>query len=189
MNRKINTQTQSRHKIYASGFSLIELLVVIAIIGILSNVILSSLSTARNKAHDARSTINFRTLKQALDVYALEHSNIYPAGTYFSNQPSWDNLRVLLSDTLGAIPSNVPPNGPYMYLGVVSGQVGADSAKLSTTHSDGSIHTLIFDHSVGKCFYLDVPLLSPSEMSLNDGGIYDGHLEYIVGKGCIVTVN
>lgn len=173
---------------YNTGFTLIELLVVIAIIGILSSVILSSLSTARNKAHDARSTMNFRTLKQALDIYALEHENVYPAGTYFSDQPSWDNLRVLLSDTISTIPNNVSPNRPYMYWGVVSGQ-NAIYASISTVHSDGTRHTLTFNHSVGKCFYLDVPLLSPTDMSMNDGGIYDNDLEYLVGEGCIITVN
>jgi prepilin-type N-terminal cleavage/methylation domain-containing protein len=51
------------------GFTLIELLVVIAIIGILSSVVLASLSTARAKSRDARRIGDISQMRTALEVY------------------------------------------------------------------------------------------------------------------------
>jgi prepilin-type N-terminal cleavage/methylation domain-containing protein len=55
------------------GFTLIELLVVIAIIGILSSVVLASLSTARNKGADA-------TIKANLSNARAQAENYYDTG-------------------------------------------------------------------------------------------------------------
>jgi len=52
-------QKKSRHK---KGFTLIELLVVIAIIGILSSVVIASLSSARSKAYQRRLQADFRAM-------------------------------------------------------------------------------------------------------------------------------
>jgi prepilin-type N-terminal cleavage/methylation domain-containing protein len=64
------------------GFTLIELLVVIAIIGILSSVVLASLSTARNKAKDAGIRSQMSSLRTQAEIYYSDHSNSYgTAGT------------------------------------------------------------------------------------------------------------
>lgn len=60
-----------------SGFTLIELLVVIAIIGILSSVVLASLSTARQKSRDAKRISDIGQLQLSLELY-YDGSQQYP---------------------------------------------------------------------------------------------------------------
>ena len=59
------------------GFTLIELLVVIAIIGILSAVVLASLSTARNKGNDAAIQSDFSTIQTQAEIYYGGNGNSY----------------------------------------------------------------------------------------------------------------
>lgn len=59
------------------GFTLIELLVVIAIIGLLSSIVLASLSSARKKAGYAKMAAEINSLKNALEMYKIDNK-IYP---------------------------------------------------------------------------------------------------------------
>lgn len=63
------------------GFTLIELLVVIAIIGMLSSVILASLSSARSKSRDARRLSDVKQLQTALELYYASN-NSYPISSW-----------------------------------------------------------------------------------------------------------
>jgi prepilin-type N-terminal cleavage/methylation domain-containing protein len=62
------------------GFTLIELLVVIAIIGILSSVVLASLSTARQKSRDAKRISDLGQVQLALELY-FDRIQSYPSTT------------------------------------------------------------------------------------------------------------
>jgi prepilin-type N-terminal cleavage/methylation domain-containing protein len=60
-----------------SGFTLIELLVVVAIIGILSSILVSAFSYARQKAQDSRVNQTIHSYNTALTEYYIDH-NTYP---------------------------------------------------------------------------------------------------------------
>lgn len=95
----------------SKGFTLIELLVVIAIIGILSTVILSSLSSSRERARDAKRKADLNTIRTALTMYYLDYGN-YPqesdgcgrtgdGGAYFNySGTNWGYLGRSIADCL-----------------------------------------------------------------------------------------
>lgn len=60
------------------GFTLIELLVVIAIIGILTSIVLASLSTARKKSRDIKRITDIVQLRNAIGLYFNE-KGVYPS--------------------------------------------------------------------------------------------------------------
>ena len=86
------------------GFTLIELLVVIAIIGILSAVVLTSLTSARVKARDARRQSDLHQISVALELYNNTHG-AYPAGSAGSDRGCWrtQSTADLVCNPLGAL--------------------------------------------------------------------------------------
>jgi general secretion pathway protein G len=57
------------------GFTLIELMVVIALIGILSSVILASLTTVKERNRDAKRVSDIREIEKALSLYQISNNS------------------------------------------------------------------------------------------------------------------
>ena len=72
---------------FSTGFTLIELLVVISIVSLLSAVVFSSLNSARAKARDAKRLADLMQIRNALILYADDHSGNYP--TSYSSSVPW----------------------------------------------------------------------------------------------------
>lgn len=117
----------------ANGFTLIELLVVIAIIGLLSSVVLASLSSARGKAKDARRTSDLKQIQVALELY-YDSNRAYPStgGTWRSQCAAWGShpannvIPGLAPNYLPTIPADPDMNAGaslccYLYISGVSG--------------------------------------------------------------------
>lgn len=115
----------SRASSKEKGFTLIELLVVIAIIGILSSVVLASLSTARAKSRDAKRVAEIGQISKALELY-YDANQTYPSTTP-AGFSGVDAAIQLLAST-GVLPkAPIPPAGTnvtYIYHGLLKDEAG-----------------------------------------------------------------
>ena len=110
---------KSSHKKLLRGFTLIELLVVVSIIGLLSTIVVLSLSDARDKADIARIMQDFNNMEKALVLYVdNQELSVWPteASLGLGGDPLISSLiaGTSLSDFMSNTP--IPPKGvAYRY--------------------------------------------------------------------------
>ena len=132
------------------GFTLIELLVVIAIIGILSSVVLASLSTARQKSRDAKRVSDIGQIQLGLELF-FDANQSYPSTTPACGGAvctTTANVEASVSalTSAGYLPqSPVPPAGGtpsiYLYRGLVS--AGTECIAVATACTNYWLGTIL----------------------------------------------
>jgi prepilin-type N-terminal cleavage/methylation domain-containing protein len=114
-------------KRYTKGFTLIELLVVIAIIGILSSVVLVSLSSARNKGRDASMQGSMTSLRSSAEMYYSSNgSSGY--NNLFTGNNTWASVDTGTQNLLTAV-----SNLTTVHTAVSSASIWAAQAQLPST--------------------------------------------------------
>lgn len=102
------------------GFTLIELLVVIAIIGLLTSVILASLSYARQKSRDGKRIAEITQTVRALELF-YDSNQRYPSTTPTGFSGKDAALKMLASFSFLPTMALLPPpgtNATYIYRGI-----------------------------------------------------------------------
>lgn len=129
------------------GFTLIELLVVIAIIGILSAVVLASLSTARTKGKDASVQESMSSMRAAAEiVYSTNGSGTgYGAMTYSSSCASPSGLFADTASNMSNLVTSVKSNA-YSSTAVACG-ASASAWVFAATLPSGSSNQFCVDSS------------------------------------------
>lgn len=105
----------TKQKQKQKGFTLIELLVVIAIIGILAALILSNLSTVREKARDSQRKSDLRALADALSMYSDDNNYMYPSSSGSWVEVNTSTLASLSPTYLKMMPEDPINSAVYKY--------------------------------------------------------------------------
>src|SRR4051812_26623978 len=104
----MNLASLSARKGHMKGFTLIELLVVIAIIGILSAVVLASLSTARSKGKDASAQESMSGMRAAAEIFYTTSNSYGVAGS--NNGTAGSNCGTAVAATNSTLYSDTTSN-------------------------------------------------------------------------------
>jgi len=111
------------------GFTLIELLVVIAIIGILSSIVVASLSGAKGSGRDAKRISDIKNIQLALALYYNDNLKYPPTLTDATFSPY-----------IGTPPKDPSTNTLYFYAALVPGSIApGQSCSLATRYHLGAV--------------------------------------------------
>jgi general secretion pathway protein G len=143
---------KSYRKSIRKGFTLVEILIVVIILGILAAIVIPQFTNASSDARQSSMTSQLQTIRSQLELYKLQHGDLYPTtdgkctAATFTN---WDRLTGK-TDADGTINAN-GAYGPYLQ------QPPTNPLTNSSTVSDTASKTVgfVFEDATGKIYGVD----------------------------------
>ena len=114
--KKITSPARER-RLLSKGFTIVELLIVIAIIGLLTGIVMTSLTPAKSKARDAKRISDLGNVQAALELY-FDRCKQYPISTggwLDLNTANGCPANVKLGTYITTLPTNTTGAVPYDY--------------------------------------------------------------------------
>lgn len=95
-----------------SGFTLVELLIVVIILGILAAIAIPSFSTATSESKESVIAANLATMRQAIELYQLNHNGSYPGTTVVTQLTTQTDKNGAADTTYGPYLRTKVPDNP-----------------------------------------------------------------------------
>ena len=127
------------------GFSLLEVVIVVAIIAILAAIGIPRMSRGAKGASDAALTGDLATLRNAIDLYAAEHTGVFPTEAAVNTQlTQYTNITGVVS----AVKDTTHIYGPYMR-SIPPLPIGAKKGNATIADANGPGVGWIYDDADG----------------------------------------
>jgi len=129
-----------------TGFTLVELLIVVIILSILAGVVIPQFNTSTSEATESALMTSLHTLRNAIEVYKVQHSDKYPGSTADTEAEFKTHLttKTKKDGTAGGT------LGPYLRTGVPKNPVNnLSTVKISATFTADDTTGWIYDPDTG----------------------------------------
>jgi len=120
-----------------AGFSLVELVIVVVIIGVIAAIAVPRISRGAKGAGDAALLGSLAGLRNAIDMFAAEHSGSFPTG---ADQAALEAVLINKTNAAGTVDADPTKNiyGPYLRSGFPPLSVCANKGKATVKMVTGN---------------------------------------------------
>ena len=110
------------------GFTLVEILIVVIILGILAAIVIPQFTNASSNAKVSSLTSDLQTIRDQIELYAVQHNDTYPtAGGFVAQMTATTDISGNAGAGFGPYMQSVPTNPFTLTNTVGNGAYGASA--------------------------------------------------------------